>query len=344
MNKQKLIFNFYIKSWINCVLGNICLDKNSIYPHFLKKHFSTHSKSSFVTKYKKKGEKLPKEYIYGRAPVFASLCANNREKFYKLYVYGDCKKNDDILRMSRSMSIPIEFLKSKSLLNNYSCNRPHNGLVLEASPIRCFSISTHDELLSFHPHYYNNNLKISNNLYSESYINLWLFLDEITDPMNMGAILRNVCYFGLRGVILSAKNCAPLSPVVNKASSGACEFLKIFKTSNSLSFLRSLKTNNWKIVGAVSLSTKTINNLVIPYDKLYMYLPEFPTLLIMGSEGKGIRKLIMNECDLLVTIPSLQLSLSTIDSLNVSVASGILISELAKILKLRKKEFIKTGS
>ncbi|KAG4300598.1 hypothetical protein PCANB_003097 [Pneumocystis canis] len=282
--------------------------------------------------------KLLKEYIYGRSSVFAALSANNREKFYKLYIYGNNKKKDDILKISTLMSIPIEFVKNKGILNNYSFNRPHNGFVLEASPIQCFSLTTYKDLLDFQINYFNNDkLKVLNNLYSKNHPDLWLFLDEITDPMNMGAILRNAFYFRLSGVILAEKNCASLSPIVNKASSGACEFLKIFKTSKPLSFLRSLKLNNWKIIGAVSLSKKTNDNMIIPYDELYMHLSDSPTLLIMGNEGKGIRTLIKNECDFLVTIPSPQLSSFTIDSLNVSVASGILISELVKISKVKKK-------
>ncbi|CCJ30337.1 unnamed protein product, partial [Pneumocystis jirovecii] len=159
------------------------------------------------------------------------------------------------------------------------------GFILEASPIQCLSLSTHKEFLDFQINYLNDNeSKIPNNLHYKNYINLWLLLDEITDPMNMGAILRNAYYFRLNGVILSAKNCAPLSPVVNKASSGACEFLKIFKTSNPLSLLRLLKKNNWKIVGAVSPSKKANKILTISYDELYIHLSESPTLFIMGSE------------------------------------------------------------
>ncbi|KTW28168.1 RNA methyltransferase, TrmH family, group 3 [Pneumocystis carinii B80] len=229
------------------------------------------------------------------------------------------------------MSIPIEFVKNKGILNNYSLNRPHNGFVLETSPIRSISLSTRKEFVDFQNNYCNDmECKESNNL------NLWLFLDEIMDPMNMGAILRNAYYFGLNGVIISQKNSAPLSPTVNKASSGACEFLKIFKTANPLSFLQSLKSNNWKIIGTTSLSDKVKNNLVITYNELDKYLSNSPTLLIMGNEHKGIRTLVKNKCDFLVTIPASPFTFSLIDSLNVSVASGILISEFSKILRTKK--------
>ncbi|KAG5513431.1 hypothetical protein PMAC_001495 [Pneumocystis sp. 'macacae'] len=180
--------------------------KNLLYQYFLdKKYFSNHSKLSILAKCGRKNNGQVKEYIYGRAPVFAALSANNREKFYKLYVYGN--KKDDILKMSESLCIPVEYVENKGILNNYSSNRPHNGFVLEASPMQCFSLSTHKEFLNFQADYLNNNgFKISDNLHYKNYINLWLFLDEITDPMNMGAIMRNAYYFGLNGVILSAKN------------------------------------------------------------------------------------------------------------------------------------------
>ncbi|EMR09680.1 RNA methyltransferase, TrmH family, group 3 [Pneumocystis murina B123] len=324
-------------------IKKIYLNKNLIYEYSSNKKYSINQliTGSIREKHRKDEKKVPKEYIYGRSPVFSALIAKNREKFYKLYIYGDDKKNDDILKISTSMSIPIEFVKSKSILDNYSLNRPHNGFVLETSPIRCISLTTRKELLDFQINYSNDiESKISNNLYSKNDLNLWLFLDEITDPMNMGAILRNAYYFGLNGVVLSEKNSASLSPIVNKASSGACEFLKIFKTANPLSFLQLLKSNNWKVIGTTSLSDKVKNDLVIPYNELDTYLSNSPVLLIMGNEHRGMRTLVKNKCDFLVTIPPSQFTFSLIDSLNVSVASGILISELSKILRIKKYDKI----
>ncbi|KAG5440373.1 hypothetical protein PCK2_000506 [Pneumocystis canis] len=134
------------------------------------------------------------------------------------------------------MSIPVEFVKNKGILNNYSFNRPHNGFVLEASPIQCLSLTTYQDLLNFQTNYFNSDkLKVLNDLSSKNYLDLWLFLDEITDPMNMGAILRNAFYFRLNGVILAEKNCAPLSPVVSVASGILIsELVKISKVKKKL--------------------------------------------------------------------------------------------------------------
>ncbi|QSL67068.1 hypothetical protein MERGE_001455 [Pneumocystis wakefieldiae] len=326
-------FNIKIKTYFN--IKKIFLNKKLIYQYSSNKKYNINqlTTSSIRKKYKRDEKEASKEYIYGRSPVSAALIAKNRQEFYKLYVYGDDKKNDDILKMSTSMSIPIEFVKNKSILDNYSLNKPHNGFVLEASPITCISLTTRKELLDFQTNYSNDTeSQVSDNLYPKNDLNLWLFLDEITDPMNMGAILRNAYYFGLNGVIISEKNSASLSPIVNKASSGACEFLKIFKTANPLSFLRLLKSNNWKVIGTTSLSDKVKNHLVIPYNELDTHLSNSPILLIMGNEHRGMRTLVRNNCDFLVTIPASQFTFSLIDSLNVSVASGILISELSKIL------------
>ncbi len=145
-----------------------------------------------------------------------------------------------------------------------------------------------------------------------------LALDEVSDPMNLGAILRSSYFLGCNEIVLCSKNSAPLSPVVSKASAGALEAMTIYSVRNMMRFLDECKDNGWQVVGT-SLSDKSIDLKDLTLDK--------PTVLVLGNEGHGIRTNILNRCDILVKLDGSQASQSEniVDSLNVSVTAGILL-------------------
>lgn len=147
-----------------------------------------------------------------------------------------------------------------------------------------------------------------------------VFLDRITDCGNLGAILRSCAYFGWEFILLPNKESAPINEYVFKASAGGIEYLKISRIKSSLKVIQRFKTNDFVIIGA-DIRGKQIQNINLNgYNKI---------LLIMGSEGKGIRKSLLRICDKLLYIPGN----GNIDSLNVSVASGIMLYSLNNILK-----------
>lgn len=154
-------------------------------------------------------------------------------------------------------------------------------------------------------------------------------LDEVWDPQNFGALLRTSHYLGCDKVVACAKNSAPLSPTVSKASSGAMEVIDVYSTVNLMKFLDNAKENGWQVVGT-ALSGSSVRVEQMTLDK--------PTILVLGNEGHGIRTNILRRCDVLVKIPSMgsaegsggtsENSSSEVDSLNVSVTGGILLHHI----------------
>ncbi|CAJ1937061.1 unnamed protein product [Sphenostylis stenocarpa] len=281
--------------------------------------------------------KIVGEGIYGVGPVLAALSADRRE-FYALYVQegldlssNNRKKKDKkgferVLKIAEKLGLSIKEA-SKHDLNMVVDNRPHQGLVLDASPLEMVKIKELDPVSV-----------------DEGKGSLWIALDEVTDPQNLGAIIRSSYFFGASGVVLCAKNSAPLSGVVSKASAGSLELMELRYCKNMMQFLVSSAENGWRVLGG-SVSSKAIS--------LDEVVPGPPTILVLGSEGTGLRPLVERSCTQLVRIPgniSLDsntseldgesndlnsqssgkefLSFLAVESLNVSVAAGVLVHHL----------------
>lgn len=150
-----------------------------------------------------------------------------------------------------------------------------------------------------------------------------IFLDEVSDPRNMGATLRSACFLGAAAVVISPKNSSPLTPAVSRASAGALELLS---ASGRLAFshgplpnlLNSLsKEANFDVVGTVvsGRDVVTLDNAERKGN----------TAIVFGSEGRGLRTMVRRACSTLVTMPA-ALGAGPIDSLNVSVASALVMN------------------
>ena len=143
-----------------------------------------------------------------------------------------------------------------------------------------------------------------------------IILDRIQDPRNLGAIIRSAEAFGVDGIVLSDKKSVGITPSVIKTSTGAIEFVDIIVTRNLNNFVASLKKIDFWIYGAEAGT----GNRYYDID----FSPK--SCLVLGSEGAGIRKKLKNNCDVLMEIPLK----GKINSLNVSVAGGVLLSEISK--------------
>eukprot|EP00698_Gefionella_okellyi_P001406 TRINITY_DN1135_c0_g1_i1.p1 TRINITY_DN1135_c0_g1~~TRINITY_DN1135_c0_g1_i1.p1 ORF type:complete len:179 (-),score=34.49 TRINITY_DN1135_c0_g1_i1:216-752(-) len=142
-----------------------------------------------------------------------------------------------------------------------------------------------------------------------------LALDMIQDPQNFGAILRSAYFFGIRDVIVCSRDRSPLSAAVSKASAGALEYMSVRECKDLVQFLVRSKHNGWTVVGAARHpSAVNVRDLVLAK----------PTLVVMGNEGVGLRDSVLKVCDRLVEIATAP-GQQDIDSLNVSVATGILL-------------------
>ena len=143
---------------------------------------------------------------------------------------------------------------------------------------------------------------------------LFLLLDSIQDPHNLGAILRTAECAGVDGVIVTTNQSSPISETVEKISAGAVSYLKITKVINLVRAIEELKKSGFWIVGTHLNGEKY-------YDQIDY---KIPLALVLGNEEKGIRKLVAENCDFLVKIPMK----GKIDSLNVSVSTGVFLFEI----------------
>lgn len=143
-----------------------------------------------------------------------------------------------------------------------------------------------------------------------------LVLDEIQDPRNFGAIIRSAEVFGVKGIIIPERNAVRINETVVKTSTGAIEYVDIVKVTNISEALNKLKKLDYWVYGAEGEGSKDYSKEKYPAK----------VALVLGSEGNGIRKKVKETCDVLIKIPMY----GKINSLNVSVAGGIILSEIVK--------------
>ncbi|MCB0723263.1 MAG: 23S rRNA (guanosine(2251)-2'-O)-methyltransferase RlmB [Ignavibacteriae bacterium] len=141
-----------------------------------------------------------------------------------------------------------------------------------------------------------------------------VLMDEITDPHNMGAIIRSAVCLGADGIVIPRHNSAEVNHTVFKSSSGAVNHIQIAKETNLAHSIEYLKKNGYWIAGTDLKADKTIFETDL----------KMPLGLVIGSEGTGMRDLIRKNCDLLLRIPMA----GKLDSLNASVSAGVFLYEI----------------
>ena len=235
-------------------------------------------------------------HIYGFDSIEAQLNSNPE---CILNVYVQTGRSDS--RISEIISClhtqKINFSKiGKNRLDRLSKGELHQGIVAE---IILPSLPGQEALISFVT-------KLSSSP-------LILMLDSIQDPRNLGACLRSANAAGVDCVVINKDGSAPINAVVHKTSAGAINQLKIFQVTNLVRVIKALKDKKLWVIGlddSVSTSLYDVNLID-------------PTVIVMGTEGKGLRQLIKKTCDQLATIPMT----GNVESLNVSVATGIALFE-----------------
>lgn len=155
---------------------------------------------------------------------------------------------------------------------------------------------------------------------------LLIILDEISDPHNLGAILRSADAAGAHGVVIPRRRSAPLTPTVAKSSAGAIEYVKVARVANLPQTIESLKKKGLWIVGAEADGE----------DVYWDAKLDGPLALVIGGEDKGLGRLVKERCDSVVRLPMN----GQINSLNASVAAALLIYE---VLRQRRRALINEG-
>ncbi len=145
---------------------------------------------------------------------------------------------------------------------------------------------------------------------------LLLVLDNVQDPHNLGACLRTADATGVQGVIITKDNATGITPTVCKVASGAAETVPVYQVTNLSRTLRWLKEQGIWIMGAAGSAEQTV----------YQTDLTMPLAVVVGAEGKGLRRLTQEQCDFLVKLPMR----GQVESLNLSVATGVLLYEAVR--------------
>ena len=238
------------------------------------------------------------EFVYGIAPVLAALKADRRD-IKALYVLEESRRKESRLDAVEALASEnnVDVIQvEKGLLNEAVNDRPHQGCILCASKLD-FAV-----LEAWTPP-----------VQGAGY----LALDEIVDPQNLGSLCRTARFLGA-SVIVSAKNSAPLSAAASKASAGAIEEAPVYAVPNLPKALEEAKEQGWRVLGAgVGENSAPVSDL----DSTQ------PSVLVVGSEGEGLRTTVKRACDQLVQVGA-PVEDSGVDSLNVGVAGAILLHHL----------------
>ncbi|MDV6014702.1 23S rRNA (guanosine(2251)-2'-O)-methyltransferase RlmB [Haloechinothrix sp. LS1_15] len=146
---------------------------------------------------------------------------------------------------------------------------------------------------------------------------LFVALDGVTDPRNLGAVIRSAAAFGAHGVLLPSRRSAGITAVTWRTSAGTAATIPVAVAPNLNRQLRSWADDGLMIVGLDAEGTVETDSLDIATE---------PVAVVLGSEGKGLSRLVRQTCDVTVTIPMAP----GVESLNASVAAGVLLSEIAR--------------
>ena len=242
--------------------------------------------------------------IAGRHSILSALKNKNRKLHYLITTNTNVSKwKDEINKFKLKLDIEVKTKEEMDKINNY---KPHQNAILVTEPLQRLSM---DEFLSNHR--FNDQIPIR-----------LILLDEVTDPQNVGAIIRSALAFKMDGLALSQRNSPQETSALTKASSGAIEKLQIIELSNMYREIKKLQKYNFSIYGLAGEGKKDVYELENETGNV---------ALILGSEGRGLRRLTKENVDSLIKIPINAQS----DSLNVSNAASVAMFQLQKnIIKI----------
>ncbi len=244
--------------------------------------------------------------IYGKNPVKEAI-SQTLSKIEEILVSQELEKEriSDIIRLAREKNVKVSFLP-RDAISRITGTSSHQGIAARISEFE-----------------YNNVDNILSNAKKKGERLLIILLDHLEDPQNLGAIIRTVNVLGAHGVIIPKDRAASVTPAVVKASAGAVSFVPIARVVNLVITIRDLKKKGVWIVGADPSATKSV---------FAEELGALDLALVVGSEGKGLTRLVREECDFLVSIPNL----GEVSCLNASVAAGIMIYEILRQRKTKR--------
>lgn len=236
--------------------------------------------------------------IYGKHAVESAVlnpCRKIMQAFATKEQFAYLKKN--LLDSGRG-EVSLKLVDKAEMDKMFAYEAVHQGVALVCEPLQGISLQ---DIIS---------------LSAETDDCHILVLDQVSDPQNIGAIIRSCAAFGALALVVQDKNTPQESGAMVKASAGTIEFLPICRVTNLSRALETLKNNGFWCVGMDGYASQTID-LMNKKGKI---------AVVMGSEGKGMRRLVQESCDETVKL----LTDPRVESLNVSVAAAIALYEIAK--------------
>ena len=246
---------------------------------------------------------LPEDMLAGRNAVMEALKGSSR--INRLMVADGSSEGSirELIAVAKEKGVPVQFLE-RSKLDSMAKGIRHQGVLAQVSPVEYVEL---EDILTK-----------AREKQEDPFI---ILLDELEDPHNLGAILRSADAAGAHGVLIPKRRSCPLSATVAKTSAGAVEHVPVARIGNIVQTIKALKEEGLWVAGA-------------DMDGKNYYEADLtgPLLLVVGSEGQGIGRLVKEQCDFIVRIPML----GAINSLNASVAGSVLMFEVTK-QRLSKK-------
>lgn len=226
-------------------------------------------------------------YVYGKNVVELRLKNNNNIE--RLYV--EKGKHLSLVNLAKSKKIAVEYV-SKAKLDSLAKGN-HQGLVAKVWAYHFYQLQ---------------------DIIVEKDYPLIVLLDGIEDPHNFGAIIRTCEAVGVDGIVILKRRAVSVTPTVIKTSVGAIDNVKIVEVNNLSQTIQKLKDQGYWIVGTDLKNSQDYRS--IDY--------KMATVLVVGSEGRGISRLVKESCDFIATIPMV----GKVNSLNVSVATAVILYEI----------------
>jgi len=239
-----------------------------------------------------------RETLYGHNSVYESLRAARRQ-FFHLTLADTARATGiigDILALAEAASLPAERAPRRDL-DRMVGKVNHQGVVLEAGEYPYVGI---DDML------------VEARRRNEP--PLLLLLDQVQDPQNVGSLLRTAEAVGVHGSVIQQRRAAGITPAVVRASSGAVEHLLVAQVANLTDAIEQLKACDVWVVGLEATRRAKL------YDHADL---KGPLALVVGSEGKGLRRLVQERCDFIARLPMR----GRVTSLNVAVAGSVVLYE-----------------
>ena len=238
------------------------------------------------------------EWLYGLHAMQAVL-ENEPERVLEILVLKgrDDERLNNVINQARRFGISVQFCQRK-VLDDKVDGEQHQGVVARAKPARVMDESDLDAILSRQ---------------AEPFL---LVLDGVTDPHNIGACLRTADAAGVHALIVPKDKSAGLTATARKVACGAAESVPLIQVTNLSRTLKQLQEKGVWIIGTAGEAEQLIYDVDL----------KGPTALVMGAEGKGMRRLTREHCDQLVKLPMA----GAVSSLNVSVATGVCLYEIVR--------------